>query len=156
MSEITREINKITGTIIGISGKLIIYALVVLLLVEGVSKGYEFGHEVFSPTPMSGAPGRDVTVTIKAGASATEVADDFYRLGLINNKYTLIVQNYFYQYRLNSGTYVFDTSMTSKQMMNIINEQKEEEETAGAEVSPAPAAEEASGLVPEVIHEAGP
>ena len=46
MSQMTKEINAITGTIIGVSGKLIIYALVILLLVEGMTRGYAFGHEV--------------------------------------------------------------------------------------------------------------
>ena len=30
MSHITRDINRVTGTVIGISGKLILYALVIL------------------------------------------------------------------------------------------------------------------------------
>ena len=42
MSQMTKEINAITGTIIGVSGKLIIYALVILLLVEGMTRGYAF------------------------------------------------------------------------------------------------------------------
>ena len=47
MSNRTREINKITTTIISISVKLIVYALIVLLLYEAVAKGYAFGHEIF-------------------------------------------------------------------------------------------------------------
>lgn len=39
MSNRTREINKITTTIISISVKLIVYALIVLLLYEAVAKG---------------------------------------------------------------------------------------------------------------------
>ena len=47
MSHITRDINRVTGTVIGISGKLILYALVILLLAEGVTRGYAFGHSLF-------------------------------------------------------------------------------------------------------------
>ena len=47
MSQITKEINKVTGTIISVSGKLIFYAVIILLLFEGISKGYQFGHEIF-------------------------------------------------------------------------------------------------------------
>ena len=57
MSQVTKEINAITGTIIGVSGKLIIYALVILLLVEGMTRGYAFGHEVFYATAMEPEPG---------------------------------------------------------------------------------------------------
>ena len=47
MSHITRDINRVTGTVIGISGKLILYALVILLLAEGITRGYAFGHSLF-------------------------------------------------------------------------------------------------------------
>lgn len=47
MSQITKDINKITGTIIGVSGKLILYALILLLLTEGIVRGYAFGHTIF-------------------------------------------------------------------------------------------------------------
>ena len=40
MSNTTNEINKVTGTIIRVSWKLIVYAVVVLLLYEGVTRGY--------------------------------------------------------------------------------------------------------------------
>lgn len=46
MSQITKDINKITGTIIGVSGKLILYALILLLLTEGIVRGYAFGHAI--------------------------------------------------------------------------------------------------------------
>lgn len=126
MSQITREINKITGTIIGISGKLIIYALVVLLLVEGVSKGYEFGHEVFYATAVDDAPGKDITVTFDKSVSINDVARDLYKLGLIKNQYAFVIQKYFYEYTVNPGTYTLNTSMTSKEMMDLMNVEPEE------------------------------
>ena len=52
MSKLTKEINKISLAVIGISGRLVFYALVLVLLVLGVRKAYEFGHDIFY------APGR--------------------------------------------------------------------------------------------------
>ncbi|MFQ8696330.1 MAG: hypothetical protein ACLR9Z_11585 [Alitiscatomonas sp.] len=49
MSKLTKEINKISLAVIGISGRLVFYALVLVLLVLGVRKTYEFGHDIFSP-----------------------------------------------------------------------------------------------------------
>ena len=62
MSNRTREINKITTTIISISVKLIVYALIVLLLYEAVAKGYAFGHEIFYAEAVEEAPGHDMVV----------------------------------------------------------------------------------------------
>ena len=47
MSDTTKEINKVTGTIIRVSWKLIIYALAILMLYEGITRGYAFGHDIF-------------------------------------------------------------------------------------------------------------
>ncbi|MBS6645820.1 MAG: endolytic transglycosylase MltG [Clostridiaceae bacterium] len=129
MSRATKEINKITGTIISVSGKLIVYALVILLLYEGASKGFAFGHEIFDPVPVAAAPGIDKKITIPEDTSVSEAADLLLEKGLINNKYTFIIQSKFYDYEINPGDYTLNTSMTSKEMLAQINEAPEEEET---------------------------
>ena len=67
MSETTKDINKVTGAIIGISFRLIIYAIAILLIYEGAVKGYEFGHEIFYASSMEEAPGRDMEINVEAG-----------------------------------------------------------------------------------------
>lgn len=129
MSRATKEINKITGTIISVSGKLIVYALVILLLYEGASKGFAFGHEIFDPTPVAAAPGIDKKITIAKDTTVSEAADLLLEKGLINNKFTFIIQSKFYDYEINPGDYTLNTSMTSKEMLAQINEAPEEEET---------------------------
>lgn len=126
MSRVTKEINKITGTIIGISGRLILYALVLLLLVEGMSKGYAFGHEVFHSTPMEAEPGRDISVTIGADKEPKEVIGLLCDMGLIGNELAVRVQLKFYDYKIYPGTYILNTSMTPKEILQILNEKPEE------------------------------
>lgn len=128
MSRATKEINKITGTIISVAGKLIIYALVIMLLYEGASRGYAFGHEVFHPIPMAAAPGIDKTITIEEGTSTQEAADLLIEKGLIKNKYAFWIQSIFYEYEIHPGTYTLNTSMTSKEMLALINEEPKEDE----------------------------
>ncbi len=72
MSHITRDINRVTGTVIGISGKLILYPLVILLLAEGITRGYAFGHSLFYESSVEQAPGRDIVVTIPDGQKDSE------------------------------------------------------------------------------------
>lgn len=131
MSRATKKINRITGTIISISGKLIIYALVILLLYEGASRGYEFGHEVFHPTPMAAAPGIDKKITFAGETSVSEAADLLLEKGLIKNKYAFIIQSMFYEYEINPGDYTLNTSMTSKDMLAVLDEKPNEEEEDG-------------------------
>lgn len=130
MSRITKEINKITGTIIGISGKLILYALVILLLLEGVSRGYDFGYEIFHPTPVEAAPGRDLQVTIPEDQTANDTIGMLHDMGLIDNEWSARFQLKFYEYEIYPGTYTLNTSMTSKEMFRLLNEKPKEEETS--------------------------
>ncbi|MGN0158332.1 MAG: aminodeoxychorismate lyase [Brotaphodocola sp.] len=127
MSKVTKEINRITGTIIGISGKLILYALVILLLVEGMSKGYAFGHEVFHSTAMEAEPGRDIVVTIGEDKEPNEIIGLLHDMGLIGNELAVRVQLKFYEYKIYPGTYTLNTSMTPKEILQVLNEKPEEE-----------------------------
>ena len=130
MSRTTKEINKITGTIIGISGKLILYALVILLLVEGVSRGYAFGREVVNPTAMEEAPGVDLQVTIPEDQSYEETVQMLQDMGLIGNQLVAKAQMKFYEYDIYPGTYTLNTSMTSKEIFQLLNVKPKEEVTA--------------------------
>lgn len=134
MSRTTKEINKVTGTIIGVSGKLIIYALVILLLYEGISKGYEFGYEIFHSTPMAAAPGSDVVVEIDKGDTLMNIADKLIQKDLIRNEYAFVVQSKMYAYGkpgkfdIKPGTYILNNSMTSKEMILALRDGPKEEE----------------------------
>lgn len=135
MSHMTQEINKITGTIIGISGKLILYAILVLLLFEGVSKGYAFGYDIFYATAMEAEPGRDKSVTIPKNFSAGETARLLEKSGLIRNQMAFQVQKQFYDYEIVPGTYTLNTSMTSKEILQILDEVNTEDESAEEDIA---------------------
>lgn len=127
MSEKTNEINKITGTIISISVRLIIYALVALLLYQGVTKGFAFGYEIFHSSAVAAPPGSDKSVTIKTD-SVSAAGKLLKNTGLIANEYIFAIQAKFYDYEINPGTYVLNTSMTSKDMLKLLNEEPVKEE----------------------------
>lgn len=131
MSHIARDINKITGTIIGVSGKLIVYALVILLLVEGMTKGYAFGHDVFCAKALEEAPGTDKVVTIPKGQTPSETAQLLKDVGLIESELAAVIQMKFYEYDANPGTYTLNTSMTSKEILQALNEKRDTEEESG-------------------------
>lgn len=128
MSQTTKEINRITGTIIGVAGRLIIYALIVLLMYEGITRGYAFGHEVFDPTPVAAAPGVDKMVVIGEDTSVSDAAKILKKNGLIGDERIFLIQAKFYDYEIYPGTYTFNTSMTSKDMLQMLDEKPKEKE----------------------------
>lgn len=128
MSRATKEINKITGAVIAISSRLIIFALVILLLYEGVTRGYEFGHDIFYASAVDTEPGRDKEITISKGTSVVQTAKLLKDNGLISNEYSFIIQAEFFDYKVNPGGYTFNTSMTSKEILQMMNENTGEKE----------------------------
>lgn len=126
MSQITKDINKITGTIIGISGKLILYALVLLLLVEGITRGYAFGHGIFYAEAMEAAPGTDKVVEITKSVNGSETARLLRDAGLIDNELAVEIQLKVYKYKVRPGTYTLNTSMTSKEILRLLNDGPQE------------------------------
>lgn len=150
MSRTTREINRITTTIISMSIRLLFYALVFFLLYEGITRGYSIGHEIFSPTAVAEAPGKDMEITVKKGESVSAVAGELEKSGLIKNKLIFVIQAKFYDYEVYPGTYTLNTSMTSKDMLKLIDESGIENEKAkakesSAESSSSPSTEAESG-----------
>lgn len=121
MSRTTREIDKITSTILNVSCKILVYALVAFLLYEGATRGYSYGHEVFAPTAVAEAPGRDREIVIAEGSSVSEVAKLLKEQGLIKDEVILKLQAKIYEYEINSGTYILNTSQTSKDMLKLID-----------------------------------
>ena len=131
MSNRTREINKITTTIISISVKLMVYALIILLLYEAVARGYAFGHEIFFAEAVDEAPGQDMVVRIDSNESVSDTAQFLAHKGLIKSEFAFIFQSKFYDYdTIYPGTYTLNTSMTSKEILQLLNEKPETEDSA--------------------------
>jgi len=101
---------------------------VILLLYEGVTRGYEFGHEIFYASAMEAEPGRDKEITVNKGTSVSQAAKLLKDNGLISNEYSFIIQAEFFDYKVKPGDYTFNTSMTSKEILQMMNENTEEKE----------------------------
>ncbi len=129
MSETTKEINKVTSTIIGICFRLIIYALAILLIYEGVTQGFQFGYEIFYASSVEEAPGHDKNFTVESGETVRAVGKDLEEEGLISNQYSFIIQAIIYDYEIQPGDYVLNTSMTSRDILDELSTLPEEEES---------------------------
>lgn len=183
MSNRTREINKITMAIIRISVKLMVYALIILLLYEAVIRGYAFGHAVFFAEAVDAPPGKTVTVQMSGEESVSQAAKKLAGKGLIKSEFAFLFQSKFYDYdTIYPGSYELNTSMTSKEILQILNEDPQDEKgvesrNAGSQNAggkkeaaetkedsggsgavravPEPAAQEAEGADPAAAQEEG-
>ena len=110
-----------------IAARVAFYVLVVLLAVFFSREAYRFGYSVFHSSPMTGAPGKDIAVTITEGMSSGEVGDLLVRKGLIRDSRVYAVQARIYRYRVYPGTYILNTSQSISQMVAIMSVEPETE-----------------------------
>lgn len=122
MRRTKRDINTVTGTFMNVSGKILIYVLILFLLFTGITRGYRYGYEVFAPTALEQQPGTDYEIVIEENSSVSDVAKLLEEKGLIKDRNIFILQAKLYEYTMHPGTYTLNTSETSKEMLRRIDE----------------------------------
>lgn len=120
MSKMTREINRISLAVIGVSGKLIFLALLIVLLVLGAKEGYSFGHSIFYSPAMEEAPGTTKEITLTGRESVLEVGERLEKEGLIRHAQAFAVQAVCYEYEVQAGTYELSTAQSSQEIIDIL------------------------------------
>ena len=132
MSRTTREINRVTGIVINVSLKLILLALVCILMYEGVTRGYSFGHEIFDPTPMESGEGTAKQVTVEDCMSVMEM-ESLRGKRADTGRVRLLIESILYEYEIQPGTYTFRTTQTSMEILQMLSEGPKAEETGEEE-----------------------
>lgn len=122
MSRIGRQINRLMSTIMGVSLKLIVYAVVLLILVRGTYIAYNFGHEIFYASSVDKEPGKDIEVNIPEGYDAKSTAGLLKNKGLISNELSFVAQSKFFELDIKAGEYILNTSNTSREILEILDD----------------------------------
>lgn len=124
-------VNRMISTALAIAVRVIVYSLLTVAIIKGSQVAYNFGHEIFYISSVDEAPGRDVSISIAKGETATDVAEVLEDKGLIKNRASFYVQCWFFEYYINPGTYVLNTSMTPRDMLELIDAGPDTESTSG-------------------------
>lgn len=130
----TLEANKISMKIIGVSLKVIVAVILIMLLYKGTTSAYSYGYAIFNDVPMEEAPGTDITVTIDKDTSVREIGNILESQGLVENGFVFYLQTKMIEKgsKIKPGRYELNTSMTAEQMISVMAAE-EEAETEGAE-----------------------
>ena len=105
-----------------IAVRVVFIALIIVIAGSGIKVAYNFGHSIFYAEAVEEAPGHDVEVTIPEGADAKQVGKILKTKGLVKNEYSIIVQAKFFDYEVIPGTYILNTSSTSREILKQLNE----------------------------------
>lgn len=124
------NVNKTLYKVIKIAGTVLIVLLVVYGTLRASMVAYDIGYRVFTEPAMENKPGTDVVVTIEENMEPMDIAEYLLEKGLIRdeNLFWLQYQLSAYKGALIPGTYILNTSMTSKEMLVIMAEVEETEE----------------------------
>ena len=118
-SDISNNISKkkTKKRVTSFLGRIVIY---VMLL--GIPFSFQFGHSIFYASSVDSPPGRNVEMTIEDGMSFGKLADKLYESGVIGNKLSFEIQAKFFDIRMHTGEYTFNTSQTSREILEMIDE----------------------------------
>ena len=117
-------------------GMTLVVALIILYATVAISLvGFDFGYRVFTEPAMEAEPGRDIVVTIDKGMGAGEIGAELERQGLVRDGNLFMIQLMLSAYKddIQPGSHILNTSMTPKEMMILMSEEKEVESESEAE-----------------------
>ena len=124
------NIKKAALTVLSITLKIVILALVLMLLMRLGREAYFYGHSVFHTESLDAPPGRQVTVSIGADDSVMDIGRTLQEEGLIEDGMLFYLQarlSKYYETML-PGKYTLTTAMTPKEMMAVLSGEIIEEE----------------------------
>ena len=126
----TNNTNKLVFQFVSVSFSILIVLIVFIGAFKATTFCYDFGYRIFTEQPVDEAPGNEVVVQISKDDSAMDIGEMLEEKGLIRDSELYVAQYYLSAYvdKLLPGTYTLNTSMTAKEMMNIMSIPVEEAE----------------------------
>ena len=127
--------SKIVLKIVRFMISLLCVVLIAVGLVCAGKWAYGFGYRVFTENPVQNAPGTDKSITISEDMSAKDMGNKLKEEGLIRDANLFVAQLKLSSYadKIKAGTYILNTSMTAKEMMQIMAAEEETTETSETE-----------------------
>lgn len=120
--------SKIVLRIVSLSFSLLLLVVIVFGIIQVGKESYSFGYRVYTETAMEKAPGTDESVILQKGMNIYDISKVLLDEKLIRNKYLFMVQLELSEYRgkIKPGSYILNTSMTSKDMMKVMSNENDE------------------------------
>ena len=122
--------NKAVFRFVEISFSILIVLVVFIGVFKASTYFYEFGYRIFTEKAVDEYPGEDVEVLIHEGDSAFDIGKILEEKGLVKDSNLYVAQYYLSAYvdEILPGTYTLNTSMTAKEMMDIMSTPVEDTE----------------------------
>ncbi len=117
------SVRSISDFIIGLAWRVLLAAVIVFLLLQGVTRAYSYGHGLLYEHAMEAEPGTDVSFVISTGDTRREIAENLEGAGLIDNRQAFLLQSRLYKADFEPGEYSLNTSMTAEEIIKYLTEE---------------------------------
>lgn len=117
------SVRSISDFIIGLAWRVLLAAVIVFLLLQGVTRAYSYGHGLLYEHAMEAEPGTDVSFVISTGETRKEIAENLEEAGLIDNRQAFLLQSRLYKADFEPGEYSLNTSMTAEEIIKYLTEE---------------------------------
>lgn len=126
--------RKIVMRLLSISFTMLLIVLVIFLLMKAGNAAYQFGYRIFTEEPVSTGDGRDVIVQIEQGMDDSDIGVLLENKGLVRDGRLFWAQLKLSAFDgdIKEGIYTLNTSMTPKEMMQVMSPAEEETEKENA------------------------
>lgn len=108
---------------------ILMMILVVFVVIQLASVAYNLGYRVFTEPAMDESPGRDVMVEVDQNMSDWDLGIELEEKGLVENHLLFTIQLKLSSYKkdIKPGLYTLNTSMTAKELMQVMAKEENEE-----------------------------
>lgn len=117
------NLRKTSEKTLGLTIKISIYIILVIVLYTLGLKGFRFGEAVFSEKGVTEEPGVEVTISVDSGDSVMEVAKKAVEAGLAKDKLVFYAQALVYEANFLPYTYTINNSLSAEEIIEIMSEE---------------------------------
>lgn len=102
--------------------KIVVFAAIIMFILNTSVKAYDYGYRVFAEEPVSVGEGRTISVIVDKADSVKDIGQMLQEKGLIRDASLFTVQELLSEQhgKIRPGIYDLNTSMTSQEMLAIM------------------------------------
>lgn len=128
MNKTKKEVDyrKWTWKVLEYTVKAVMGIIVIAFLYQGITKGYEFGYELFHSEALTEDSEVVEELEVSRGDSAFEIGKWLEEKNVISNALVFWTQSYIYEFDIRPGVYQVSSDMSSREILMMLDIGKQE------------------------------
>lgn len=114
--------KQIIGATVELVIKIVVFAAIIMFVLNTSVKAYDYGYRVFAEEPVSVGEGRTISVIVDKADSVKDIGQMLQEKGLIRDASLFTVQELLSEQhgKIKPGIYDLNTSMTGQEMLAVM------------------------------------